>query len=212
MKRAVIFYNGNLSDISRAKKYILDTDYIVCADGGTRHALKLGFLPDVIIGDFDSLSQSLQKKLAKHPIEWLRYKRDKDETDSELAVLHACQKGYKTILIFGLFGSRLDHLLTNILFLSNLVKKEVEVMIIEGKQEIRVTTDSLRLEGKVGDLVSLIPLKGDVRQVTTKGLQFKLTNQDLLFGYSFGLSDVLTHETAEINIKKGLLLVIHTRS
>jgi thiamine pyrophosphokinase len=212
MKRAIIFYNGDLSDVRRAKEYIKKSDFIICADGGARFVQKLNIIPHVIIGDFDSLPISSQKKLEKHSIEWVRFPREKNETDSELALNYAIEKGFKTILVFGLFGSRMDHMLTNIFALSYLEQKGIKVSFVEGNQELQVTQDIVQLRGEIGDLISLIPLKGDVKSVTTKNLQYKLANENLYFGLSRGISNVMTGKTAEVSIRDGLLLVIHSKN
>lgn len=212
MKRAIIFYNGDLSDLTNAKKYIKPGDYIICADGGARHALTLGIKPDIILGDFDSLALDLQQSLKGKAIEWIAYDREKDETDSELALQHAMEKGYSTILLFGIFGTRIDHMLTNIFALDYLSKIHADVTIIEGNQEIRVITDHIEIHGKEGDLISLLPLKGTVKKVTTKNLHYPLTEEDLLFGYSRGISNVMTKSTAEVTIERGTLLIIHKKA
>ncbi len=211
MKRAIIFYNGDLSNLRRAKKYIKNTDYIICADGGTKLALKLGIKPNVIIGDFDSLAISDQMKLAELGIEFIKFNKNKDETDSELATEYAFKKGYKTILLFGVLGSRIDHMITNILALDYLSNNHRDVTIIEGNQEIRMIRNTIKLEGKKGDLVSLIPLKGTAKKVTTRNLHFPLKDENLLFGYSRGISNVFTQNTAEISLQEGSLLVIHEK-
>jgi thiamine pyrophosphokinase len=212
MKRAIIFYNGDLSNLQKAKQYINSTDFIVCADGGANHATKLGIKPDVIIGDFDSLPEIEQKKFAKQKVQFITFEREKDETDSELAIQFAIKKGFKTILIFGLFGSRIDHMLTNIFSLDFVSSINVNVTMIEGNQEIRVIKNKIKLYGKKNDLVSLIPLKGDAKQVTTKNLQYPLKNETLKFGYSRGISNVFTKATAEISLREGSLLVIHSKN
>ncbi len=212
MKRAIIFYNGNLSDVRNAKKYITSTDYIICADGGAKHALELGLKPHIIIGDFDSLSQKDQKVFAKQQVPFITYKKEKDETDSELALQYALKNGYTTIVLFGVFGSRIDHMLTNIFALEYLSNYNADVTIIEGNQAIRVIHNSIKLKGKKGDLLSLIPLKGDAKKVTTKNLQYPLHNEDLLFGHSRGISNIFIKDTAEISLQEGSILVIHEKS
>lgn len=211
-RRAVIFYNGDLSDLQGAKVYIKPTDYIICADGGARHALALGLKPHIILGDFDSLSKDLREELSGKSIEWIRYNKEKDETDSELALAHAIEKGYKTILLFGVLGSRLDHMLTNIFALDYLTRLDADVTIIEGRKEIRLIHDHIQLHGKTGDLVSLIPFREAAKKITTKNLQYPLTDEDLLFGYSRGISNVFIQPTVEISLKGGALLVIHEKS
>lgn len=211
MKRAIIFYNGDLSDLTNAKKYIRSDDYLICADGGTKYALALGLKPDIILGDFDSLAPELQESLKGKDIEWITYNKEKDETDSELALQHAIEKGYKTILLFGVLGSRIDHMLTNIFALENLFKKGIDATIVEGNKEIRVIDKSITLHGKKGDLLSLIPLKNVIKKVKTTNLQYPLNHEDLLFGYSRGISNVFTKSTAEVSIESGTLLVIHEK-
>lgn len=211
MKRAIIFYNGDLSDLTTAKQYIKKNDYIICADGGTRHALDLDLKPNLILGDFDSLEPDLQKFFKKENIEWIAYDREKDETDSELALKHAIKKGYKTILLFGVFGSRIDHMLTNLFALDTLAKNNIDVTVIEGKKEIKVISGHTVLHGKKGDLLSLIPLRETAKKVTTKNLYYPLKNEDLLFGYSRGISNVFTTDTAEVSLSGGSLLVIHEK-
>lgn len=214
MKRAIIFYNGDLSNLKQAPKYIKSSDFIICADGGVEHAFKMGLKPNIVIGDFDSSSEDLQKQIAEKSIEIIKYKTDKDETDSELAINYAIEHGYREITIFGLLGTRVDHLLTNIFYLENLAHKNANITIIEGKQEIRVAKKHIKITGKIGDIVSLLPLKNDVKKLTATGLQYqdKLNGVDLIFGYSFGLSDVLIEKNAEISFAEGTLLVIHENS
>jgi thiamine pyrophosphokinase len=211
MKRAVIFYNGDLSQIQKAKMYIKPTDFIICADGGALHAEKNGIKPDVIIGDFDSMTTKQKDKFAKQKIAFVVYTKQKDETDSELAVHYALKKGFRTILILGFMGSRLDHMLTNLFALDYLTELKADITIVEGDQEIRLVKKYIKLKGKKGDLLSLIPLKEDAKKVTTKNLQYPLKQEDLLFGYSRGISNVFTKSTAEISLTNGSLLVIHTR-
>lgn len=211
MKRAVIFLNGDLSDLSQVKNYLKPDDFIICTDGGARHALEFNLKPNALIGDFDSLSSDLQKKFQNKNIEWLKFNIEKDESDSELTFNYIIEKGFAAVLIFGSFGTRLDHLLSNIFFLPKLAEKNIDVTIIEGKKEIKIVKDFIELKGEIGDLVSLIPLQTDAKKITTTGLQYKLTNEDLLFGYSRGISNIMQEKAASITFKSGTLLIIHER-
>ena len=120
MKRAIIFVNGNLSDLSRAKKIISKEDYLIAADGGVKHILKLGLILRIVIGDLDSTPLSIQKKLEREKIEWIKYPRKKDRTDFELTIDYCLEKKFKEIIIFGIFGNRIDHFIANILLLSKI--------------------------------------------------------------------------------------------
>ncbi|MCL4529826.1 MAG: thiamine diphosphokinase [Chloroflexi bacterium] len=107
MSRILIFANGDLPDLEKARALIRVDDLILCADGGTRHALALGLTPHLVIGDMDSATSDeiQQLKKADVPIELLP--RDKDETDLELAIRHALEKKPQAILIIAALGGRL---------------------------------------------------------------------------------------------------------
>jgi len=212
MKRAVIFANGNMSNFVRIKKIISKNDYIIGVDGGSEHAIKEGFIPNVIIGDFDSISLSAQKKLSKHKILRIEYPQKKDKTDFELAIEFALKKKYKEIIICGLLGNRVDHFLANIFFLKRiyLQNQSLKVKIIEGNQEAVFTSGELELYGKAGDLVSLIPLDTTIKDIEFYGLEYKLKNESLFFGSTRGVSNVMIKKSAKIIIKRGTILVVYT--
>ena len=208
MKRAVIFSNGDLADVSRVKKMLKKTDFIIAANGGTRQVLKLGRLPDVVIGDLDSLDKKTKKKLERDKVAIISYPSDKDWTDTELGIKYAVKQGFKEIILTGFLGRRIDHLLANLLIMAGLIDKLDRLMIVEGKQEIYVIKNRLEIKGKRGDLVSLIPLLGDCQGVRTTGLKYKLRNERLSWGKSRGVSNVMLGRKARIDLKKGRLLVI----
>ena len=137
MKRAIIFVNGNLSDLSRAKNIITKEDFLIASDGGIKHVLKLGLIPQTIIGDFDSISISLQKKLEKEKIEWIKYPKKKNKTDFELAIDLALKRKYNQIIVFGILGDRVDHFIANIFLLAKIQteNKSIKIKVIEGNQE-----------------------------------------------------------------------------
>lgn len=206
--RAIIFVNGDLPNPDAARKLLRDEDYIVAADGGTRHALKLGLLPSVIIGDLDSLgSVNLPAS-----IETLQFPVDKDETDLELALLYAREHGFDEILLIGALGGRIDQTLGNLSLLSDPAWDGVDVRIDDGAEEVFFARKQAQIQGRIGEVVSLIPWRGDVRIARTEGLRWSLRNEILFAHQTRGISNELTAENAHVEIEDGLLLIIHTRS
>ena len=55
LQRIIIFANGDLPDLNQARTLMRSDDFIICADGGTHHALALGLTPNLVIGDMDSI-------------------------------------------------------------------------------------------------------------------------------------------------------------
>lgn len=196
--RAVIIGSGEIKDYEKAKNRISAEDYIICADGGYDHAVKMGINPDILIGDFDSI-----KKIPKN-IEQVRYPVQKDMTDSHIALELAKEKGYNEMLLLGFTGDRADHALTNILLLINYPN----AVIADDNNEIRLIKNKTELSGGIGDIISIIPICGDLEGVTTSGLGYPLDNETLYMGGSRGVSNVMTAEKCVITCNGGMGLVI----
>lgn len=211
MRRVIIFVNGNLSDLSRAKKIITKEDCLIAADGGVKHILKLGLIPNVVIGDLDSTPLPIQKKLERYDIEWVKYPIKKDKTDFELVIDYCLEKKFKEIIIFGIFGDRIDHLLANIFLLVKVQteNKSIKIKIIEGKKEIYILNNKITINGNIGDEVSIIPVSEKLVGITTEGLEYPLDNGQIIFGSTRGISNVMNKKIARISVKKGVALVEH---
>ena len=196
--RSVIFGNGDIADYERVRSYMNDEDFIICADGGIRHAKALGILPDILIGDFDS------SKPEESDVKRIEYPARKDFTDGELCVKYAIEKGYDEIVLMGMRGTRTDHTLTNMLMLSQCRCG----MMIDDNNEIYYLKDKIIIENKKGKTLSIIPVKGDMCGITTAGLEYPLNNETLYFGESRGNSNVVIDDICEITVKSGEGFVI----
>ncbi len=211
-KRALIFINGNLPNLDAARKIIRDDDFIIAADGGTRHALALGLLPSVVIGDLDSLDSDNRRTLEENRVEIIQYPADKDETDLELALAYAIDAGYKEIRLLAALGGRLDQTLGNLSLLTDDSLSALDVRADDGLEEVFFARNQAQILGSIGEVISLIPWGGDVKIARTKGLRWSLQNERLYAHKTRGISNEMIAEIAQIQIKSGLLLVIHTRS
>lgn len=209
MKKAVIFMNGNTADCSTIRAYVDKQAFLIGCDGGTRHILARGLTPHVVVGDFDSIPREVLKKIERKRIELIRYPKDKSHTDSELCILLAKERGYRTIILTGLRGTHTDHMLGNILLLAKKGFTSLSIKIVEGREEMCLVRDRVRISGRRGDLVSLLPLGDDVRGVSTKGLLYRVQRETLVFGSTRALRNRMTGKRAEIIVQKGALLVIH---
>ncbi|MBI5123323.1 thiamine diphosphokinase [Candidatus Roizmanbacteria bacterium] len=215
MKRAVIFVNGNLSDLSQAKKIITKEDCLIAADGGVKHVLKLGLVPQVVIGDFDSTPKNIFKKIGRTrrsaPTKIIKYPTKKNKTDFELAIDYCLEKKFQEIIIFGIFGDRIDHLMANIFLLAKtqIENKSVKIKIVEGKKEIFILNKEIVINGKINDEVSIIPVSEKLEGTTTEGLYYRLIDDTLFFGSTRGVSNVLNKTSAKITVANGIALVVY---
>jgi len=211
-KRALIFINGDLPNPSAAHKIIRDDDFIIAADGGTRHALNLGLLPSVVIGDLDSLDSANRRVLEENDVEIIQYPQDKDETDLELALAYAVDAGYDQIRLVAALGGRLDQTLGNLSLLTDESLAGLDVRLDDGLEEVFFARKQAQILGSIGEVISLIPWGGDVKIARTKGLHWSLQNEMLYAHKTRGISNEMIAEEAQIQIKSGLLLIIHTRT
>jgi thiamine pyrophosphokinase len=208
--RAVIFANGTLPYPAIAQAALQPGDLLIAADGGFYHCRELGLAPTVVIGDFDSLADADVVEAQAAGAEIVRHPAHKDFTDLELALRYALEKGVDEILVLAALGGRWDQSLANLLLPAAADLASIRISLIDGPQEILLLRSGGRLEvrGRPGDTVSLIPLGGDARGITTLRLEYPLQKDTLYFGSTRGISNVLLANTASIALDEGLLLCV----
>lgn len=195
-------------------------DLIIAADGGATYAAALGLgAIDLWVGDGDSLSPAALEALRRSGVPVDLAAADKDESDTELAVLAAVDREASRLTILGAFGGpRLDHALANVLLLGHprlidrsatLLAPAVRVRLMRAPG-VHGGPASLSLSGRPGDLVSLLPFAGPAGGVTTSGLRYALLDEALEVGPARGLSNVRLESTATVSLKVGSLLVVET--
>lgn len=189
-------------------------DLIVAADGGARWIEEQGAVPGLIVGDLDSLDAAIAERLATAGSRIERHPVDKDASDTELATGAALAAGANRVVILGAMrGPRLDHELANLLLLADPSLAGHDVRIVRGPTQVRAIAggETLALEGRVGDTVSLLPVGGDAIGVTTRGLRYPLDGETLSLGASRGLSNEVEEMPASVRLEIGSLLVVETR-
>ena len=209
--RAVIIANGPLPKPPLDEHLVGDDDLVVCVNGGVENALALGLMPQVVIGDMDSMHMPLREWLQEEGCRFIQYPSRKDETDSELAVRYALSQGATELIMLGTLGGRIDHTLANVMLLASPELEGVKVRLVEGNQEVLLIRDEVVIEGQPGDTLSLLPLSGDVVGIYTEGLEYPLRDGTLRFGAARGVSNVFAAPQARVRVGRGLLLAVHHR-
>lgn len=209
--RAAVVSHGSIRDFDYTLGIMRSCDMIICADGGAEYVLKCGLVPDVLIGDLDSISSMIVEEVQKKGCVIERYPEKKDFTDTQLAADYAVKAGADEIIMLGSTGDRLDHSLANIFLLFKFVKSNIKASIINEKNTIYLTDSSITLKGSKGDILSLLPAGGDVGGIYTEGLLYGLSNATIPMGDPIGVSNVFLGNEASIKISSGYLLVIKSR-
>lgn len=209
--RVVIFANGIVPDLGKLRALLRQDDIVICADGGTRHALALGLTPAAVIGDLDSLLEADRRRLSAAHVEIMLHSHDKDETDLELALQHALSCTPAAVLIAGALGNRLDQTLGNISLLADPRLRNVDCRLDDGIEEAFFCREVAEIRGQAGDLVSLLPWGMGVADVHTQGLKWPLDGDALYPEKTRGISNEMLGQSATVRIQTGLVLVIHRR-
>ncbi len=211
LSRTVIFANGLVPDPDKVGSLLGPDDVVLCADGGTRLALRLGRMPDIVIGDLDSIAGADRARLEAAGTQFEQFPQDKDQTDLELAVQYALEREPAAILIIGARGGRLDHTLANLSLLLHNRLQSIDCRMDDGVEEVAICRARYVIEGRVGDLVSLLPWGLPVPGVRTTGLRWQLSSETLYPDRTRGVSNEMVASIAEVEIQSGTLLVVHTR-
>lgn len=207
----LVFANGDLQEKEWLAPFLEAASAIIAVDGGLGHLLELNLFPQTVVGDLDSLPDGVQDELESRDVEVLEHPEDKDETDLELALLHAAANYDEEIVIVAGLGGRLDHLLANILLLVHPDLQERSIRFQTEHQRIWLVGSHTHISGEPGDTVSLIPLRGDVHVNSSRGLRWPLDNEVLHFGPARGVSNEMLNEVASVSVASGHLLCVHTR-
>ncbi len=209
--RAIVVTNGILDKLAPWQGEISAADLIIAADGGARNAHALGLVPTIVVGDADSLDGETAEWLQEKGVPLLRYPRAKDETDLELALLYAVEHGAREIAVLAALGGRVDQTIANVELLVHpaLAGRRVRLLGSDYEAQLLRGGEECAIGGAVGETVSLLPLSGEARGVSTSGLRWALDGATLFFGRARGVSNEMTASTARIRLEEGLLLVVH---
>ncbi len=176
----------------------VDFDASIGVDGGTKHLLRLGLVPDVVIGDFDSFSGEVEGS------EKIVYPTEKDEIDAELAIRESFKRGAKLVKIACWRGERADMEYALYLLLSafpplsvKLISKKLETVYLEGKAG---------LPAKAGEKWSILPIGGDAI-VTLEGFKYEISERKMPRDKPYGVSNIALKDEVFIDVKEGGVLV-----
>ena len=145
--KVLIIANGDIGDSRKVKDVLPAADYVICADGGLRHAKELGLVPDLILGDFDSLAHGVLEEYRTAGVPIRKYPQDKDKTDTQIAVDIAIDMGATHVYLLGAFGSRWDHSYANMMMLYRLAKRNIEAWILDAHNIVMVSNGVSKNKG-----------------------------------------------------------------
>ncbi len=205
--KAFIYTGGEIFP-SHISEHPDDGDIVIAADSGYNNAQKLGVVPKILIGDFDSIKSKPQDvdEIIELPCE-------KDVTDTQFAAETAIAKGATEIIIIGGLGGRFDHAMSNLFLLEGLWKKQIRATILDGQSRVRYIRDTgiIIIRDKNYKYFSVLAADEKVKGVSIEGGKYSLSKATLTKEHAFAVSNEIVKNAALITVKKGGAYIIESR-
>ncbi len=205
--KGLIVSSGTITNYSRLKRLLKESDFVVCADGGMNHLIKMNVLPNLVIGDLDSINKDALNFIKHNNIPVKKYSSVKDTTDTGLAMEYLIEENFDEITMVGVTGTRQDHTMANIFLLNELNKKGINGKIVDDNNIIYLVEDCMEIDFVTDCFVSIIPITNEGINISLKGFYYNLCKTEIPFGSTYGVSNRIVENKGEISIFKGKALV-----
>ena len=217
MKKCLVISGGDF--FAAPRSLYEQADFVIACDKGWEYAKRLGFKPDVVIGDFDSYcecgpegdtnAQEAGTSAPESTPQIIKLSRDKDDSDTLAAVKYAIKEGCNDFTFICAMGGRFDHLFCNIQTLSFIASRFGIARLFSEKDEIIVIKDSsITIPKKEGWSLSVFSLCDESRGVTEAGTRWLLNGAIMQQSAPYGLSNEWTADKAEVTVEEGTLIII----
>ncbi|WP_426349292.1 thiamine diphosphokinase [Alloiococcus sp. CFN-8] len=206
--KVLIIGGGTAPSVELLKKEIQNCDYIICADKGGEYIRAIDKLPDMLLGDFDSLKEKLLEYYLNSGVRVERFPAKKDYTDTELCLQRALQLNPNEVVFLACTGSRLDHVFGNIGLLKELLDKDIQGYIKDDNNTIFLVKGDAEISGYPGKLVSFQAFSEIVKGLTIEGVSYPLNKFNLSSWSAYTVSNIFLSDKVKISFDSGILMII----
>ena len=201
--------NGDYGDPGWYRSRVSRYSKVICADGAAKMTYKIGMVPDLVVGDMDSITADDRERLTQSGAEFIVYPPEKDLTDTQIAYELAQKEGASAVTVWGGIGSRLDHTLSTICNAFWLVECGIDVCFASPDVTVYLVQGSRVLTGETGDIVSLIVFGDEATGVTLRGFRYPLTSATIEGTWQCCVSNVMKAKNPVIKVASGNVAVFH---
>lgn len=201
---ALLLCNGEMASRRVVSALEAQAGMVVCADGGANAARTLGIMPQVVIGDFDSITAETRAFHERAGVSMMHLARQ-DDTDFEKALILLRMQGVETVAVCGVTGKLLDHTLGNFSILLRYIDA-FRIILFDPHYRIDVITAPTRFPSRPGDRISIVPLS-PASGVRYRGLKYPFEGASLAFGVAEGTCNEALIDNFEVLVDDGALLV-----
>ncbi len=205
--KALVICNGKLKKPNTLKKQLESYQEIIAVDGGIRHARALALVPDVVIGDFDSVSDEDLVFIKTEKIKMIKYPSVKDASDTELALDYCLEKGYDEVTIIAFSGSRLDHTMANLTMFS-IKSSKLRIVLLDHMNKAFFIHGDYANHAPEHSYISIIPMTPTIVIRSTSGLHYPVTDKEIPFGSTLCISNYPLQGDFGISLSSGTAMLI----
>ncbi|MDO5649259.1 MAG: thiamine diphosphokinase [Gallicola sp.] len=207
--RGLITAGGELTEEKIFLEEYKKSTLRIAADSGVEFYQRSKKVPDLVVGDFDSILQGGKAFIKDKSIPVFSFPKEKDYTDLELGIEYLIEQGCREITILGGIGNRIDHSLANLFMMIRYYREGVSIVLRNDLMKIQVLEGSMELE-KDYEFISVVPANSKSITVTLKGFYYPLEKREMVLGSTLGVSNYLVEESGFIDIIKGTAFIIQT--
>ncbi|MFF3100583.1 thiamine diphosphokinase [Viridibacillus arvi] len=216
MKTIVICAGGPEQEIVSNDFLLSFSDaFFIGTDHGTMYLLNRGIVPDMAVGDFDSITDEEWQEISERVPHIERYSPEKNETDTELAIIKALSLEPTTIYITGVTGGRLDHYEANLhtVYRLQLAYPQLHIKIVNRSNELQflLPGEHTMVQDDDYKYMSFFAFKGPVENMTLRGVLYETTNEVIEVGTSRFTSNEISDGIASISFTAGICLMIRSK-
>ena len=184
---------------------INDGDLVIAADSGYRHLERLSILPDILLGDFDTI-----ENIPENIRQIIKFSPIKDYTDTHLAFIHGENKGYTSFIIYGAIGGkRLEHTISNLQLSCQICQKGYDVILTDGETFIYlIDNGSVFFEKEEKGFFSVFSMTDKANCVSISGAKYDVKNVSLTNNFPLGVSNEFIGKDTTISVENGTILVV----
>ncbi|MEW8955286.1 thiamine diphosphokinase [Clostridium sp.] len=187
------------------------SDLIIAADRGAQYLSENNIYPNILLGDFDSIDEEILEEIKKKNINMKVYPKEKDFTDSELALNIALEYNPKEIVLLGCTGTRMDHVFGNIGLLNKCLERNIKGKIIDDNNIIFLVNESTTLKDEGMKYIGFQGFRHRVRGFNIRDAKYDLYDHDLTFGECITVSNEFIKDTMDISFNEGVVMVIYSK-
>jgi len=187
MPLVVVLANGSFPQTRRARRYFDDADVLVCCDGAAKQALDAGRVPDVVVGDLDSLAPEYKEKLLDKIVQV----EEQETNDLVKAFRYCLRQNWRDLVILGATGKREDHALGNIALLADFATQVDSISLETDYGRFVAMTKPGELPTRPGAQISIFSFDPN-QEITSQGLKYPLRRLKLPRWHTATLNEALS--------------------